>query len=53
MKKVPVQKGAIVADQPTMKHMTVEARAREDAEHHALRRSGQSLEFVSPMKNKK
>lgn len=52
MSKVPVQKGKIVADVPTMKHMSVEQRAREDAQNHAERKRGQSMEFVSPAKKK-
>lgn len=52
MSKVPVQKGTIVADVPTMKHMTVEQRAREDAENNAMRRRGQSMEYVTPKTKK-
>ncbi len=43
MCKTPIQKGKIVQDEPTMKTITPEQRAREDAANHALRRSGQIL----------
>lgn len=48
MSKVPVQKGAIIADVPTMKHMTVQEKNREDGANAALRRSGQTLSNLTP-----
>jgi len=52
MSKVPVQKGPIHADVPTMKFMSPEEKVREDAEHRILRHSGQRMEYVSPEKKK-
>jgi hypothetical protein len=49
-KKVPVQKGPIDPNVPTMKFMSPQERAREDAENQAMRRKGQAMEFVSPFK---
>ena len=48
--KVPVQKGEIVADVHTMKHMPVPERARQDAEAGMQRRDGQSLKYQTPKK---
>ena len=50
MAKVPVQKGAIVADVHTMKHMPVPEKIRQDAEANAMRYKGQSLEYATPKK---
>ena len=52
-KKVPVQKGPIVADQPNYKFITPEARALEDAMHNRQRRSGQTLTLHEPKPKRK
>jgi len=52
MKKVPVQKGTIIADVPTMKHMSVEKRALEDYQNKVERQKGQSLEYATPKTKK-
>lgn len=48
MKKVPVQKGPIKADVPTMKSQTRAGILREDMENHDLRKSGQTLHLHEP-----
>lgn len=52
-KKVEVQKGAIVADQMTSKHMTRSEKTREDMANNALRRSGQTLTLHEPKSRSK
>ena len=52
-RKVPVQKGSIVADQMISKHMPRSEKTREDIEHNALRRSGQSLTLHEPKSRSK
>ena len=47
-KKVPVQKGSIVADQKTMKTMTRAEINREDAANAKLRIDGQTLKLHTP-----
>ena len=46
--KVQVQKGPVVAHQPTMKSMTRAEVDRQDAEHAALRRDGMILKLHMP-----
>lgn len=46
--KTPIQKGKIISDQPTMKHMSFEKRAQEDFENRKMRFENQTLRYVSP-----
>lgn len=46
--KVEVQKGPIVAHQPTMKSMSRPEIDREDAARHAVGRSGMNLKLHTP-----
>lgn len=46
--KVSVQKGSIEAHQPTMKSMSRPEIDREDAERHAVGRSGMNLKMMTP-----
>jgi hypothetical protein len=46
--KVSVQKGPIVAHQPTMKSMTRPEIDVEDGARHAVGRSGMNLKMMTP-----
>ncbi len=53
MAKVQEQKGKIISNPPTMKSETTSERLREDNSNQALRKSGQTLGYMSPQKKKK
>jgi hypothetical protein len=46
--RVEIQKGKVVAHQPTMKSMSRSEVDREDAERHAVGRSGMNLTLHVP-----
>lgn len=50
-KKVPVQRGAINPNPKTLKTMTPSETARQDADMHRLRQSGQECGYMSPKQN--
>jgi hypothetical protein len=52
MSKVPVQKGKIVSNPPTMKQMTYVEKVKEAKSENTQRRSGQTLDMKSPRKKK-
>ena len=52
-KKVQVQKGPIVADQPTYRSMTHAEKVREAHEQAAMRRSGSTLTLHEPKRGRK
>lgn len=47
-RSVPVQKGEIVADQPTMKHKPFVQSTFEDLLQNRMIKDGQSLKFHTP-----
>lgn len=47
-KKVPVQKGELKINQPTMKHCNYYERAVQDYNNDMLRRSMQTMELMTP-----
>lgn len=50
MSKVPVQKGPINPNPRTMKTITPRETAKEDADMHRLRKSGQECTLMTPKK---
>ena len=51
--KVPVQKGTIISNPPTMKQMTYPERVAERREEQRKTRWGQTTELHTPRKGKK
>lgn len=47
-KKVPVQKGEIRINEPTMKHQSYIQRAVEDYNNDMMRRDMTTMEFMTP-----
>ena len=52
-RKIPVQKGNIVSDMPTMRTQTHTQNVKERAEQMALRRSGQTMTTHEPKTSRK
>jgi hypothetical protein len=53
MTKVPVQKGKIDCEMPTLKTMTYPQRVRDREQEVMERRDGQTLKFHTPKTSKK
>lgn len=52
MAKVPVQKGKIISNPPTMKSTPYPEKVREAEQERRERKSGQTLDYHSPSKRK-